>query len=232
MLSSAQEKGGTSRLREAAGQQARQDVNQNIEAELTDFKKTAMVPGIASNVDMVDRMRTSISDLALFYTLQGQDGATAVQNAAKGILGRYDFDGTKRIPKGSGGLVDAATANVISNLKPQDITPPPSAYDVRTGPRVNAEHPTQDEAAATTQRQQDVIDAVNRKATWVNNESDNGLVLFAQARDGRMFSVRRTDGSRVEVPFANLAKQAQPPAVQGTIGGVAPTDLTIAGAGF
>jgi hypothetical protein len=232
MLSAAQEKGGTSKLKEAAGPEAIKDINQNIETYLTDFKKTVNVPGIAANTDVIARMRTSIANLAMFYTLQGTPGATAVQNAAAGILGRYDFDGTKRIPKGTGALVDSATSNAISGLKAEDILAPPLAADIRNPIAPRAEHATQDEATMQKQRQEDVLAAVQKKAIWVNNESDNGLVLFTQARDGGMFAVRRADGTRVEVPFADLKKLSVAPPEPGSVGGVGPSDATILGATF
>jgi hypothetical protein len=232
MLATAQEKGGTSKLREAASDQNKTDVKQSVDAALVDFNKTVMVPGIASNVDVIGRMKSAITNLALFYTLQGQDGATAVKNAASGILGRYDFDGTKRIPKGTGALVDAATENAVSNLKPEDLMPPAGAYDTReklAATPESQEASTEGQQAALRRRQEDILAMVKNKAVWVNNESDNGLVLFTQNKEGRMVSVRRSDGSRVEVPFANLAKQAQQP---GTVGGVQPSDVTILGAQF
>ena len=231
MLGQSQEKGGISKLRDAAGSEALTDVKQNIETYMTDFKKTVNVPGITSNADVTDRMRTSIQDLALFYTLQGQSGADAVKNAAAGILGRYDFNGTQRIPKGTGAAVDAATSNIVANLKPADLMAPPGFYDRRN---VGKEGPPteSDQKADILERQQGVLDAVNRKATWVTNESDNGLVLFAQAPSGRMFAVRRADGSRVEAAFNNLSKLATPPVAPGTVGGVAPGDLTILGSTF
>ena len=231
MLGQSQEKGGVSKLRDAAGAEAKTDVTQNIETYLTAFKKTVNVPGITASADVTDRMRTSIQDLALFYTLQGQTGSEAVKNAANGILGRYDFNGTQRIPKGTGAAVDAATSNIVANLKPADLMAPPGFFDRRN---VGVEGPPTEEGqkADILARQQGVVDAINRKATWVTNESDNGLVLFAQAPSGRMFAVRRADGSRVEAPFNNLAKLAQPPVAPGTVGGVAPSDLTILGSTF
>lgn len=206
MLATAQEKGGTSKLREAISPDAKRDIEQNLDAQLDAFKKTAMVPGVVSNVDMVLNMKQSISDLAMFYTLQGQDGATAVRNAANGILGRYDFLGTWRVPKGTGGLVQAATENAIANLKPENLAPPPGSFHLRAD--VDTGRYDRDNSGDFKQKQGDMLALVRNKAVWVNNESDNGLVLFTQTRDGHMISVRNLDGSRVEVPFNSLYTQA------------------------
>jgi Phage tail lysozyme len=236
MLATAQEKGGTSKLKDAASEQARTDINQNIDTALSDFSKSFNVPGISSNPDIVASMKDSIRNLALFYTLQGSDdGAAALKRATAGVLGRYDFEGYKRIPKGTGALVDAATDNVIANLKPEDLAPPGGGYDTRQAVAATPESfeaSKEGQAATLKQAQEDTLAMVKNKPTWVTNESDNGLVLYTQKRDGLMVAVRHPDGSRVEVPFANLSKLAQPPVQQGTVGGVAPSDMTILGASF
>src|SRR6185503_8843930 len=170
------------------------------------FRKTVMVPGVTGNVDVYLNMKQSVSDLALYYTLQGQDGATAVKNAANNILGRYDFLGTWRVPKGTGGLVQAATDNTIANLKPENLAPPPGSFHLRAD--VDTGRYDRDNTGDFKQKQADMLSLVRNHATWVNNESDNGLVLFTQTRDGHMIMVRNLDGSRVEVPFSSLYTQA------------------------
>jgi hypothetical protein len=137
--------------------------------------------------------KNSVRDLALFYATRGEDGAVAVQHAATGILGRYDFSGTMRVPKGMLGAVETATDNLLANLKPTDLMPlAADTQATRAGPGM------------TTEQRQNVTLQAARRGKWVTNEDDTGLVLVGQDASGRQVVMRRANGGRIELPFASL----------------------------
>jgi hypothetical protein len=206
VLSTAAEKGGVEHLKEAAGQQASRDIDQALDGDVTlaAFRRTAAVPGLTSNTDLIAMVRNSVRDLALLYATHGQDGAEAVRNAADGILGRYDFDGTARLPKGMADAAHAATADLLANLKPSDLMP------LAADTQATAAGPGLTEA-----QRQDVTLRAARRGTWVANEDESGLVLVTQDAAGRMVVMRRANGARVELPFAAMkaAPAGQSPSV-------------------
>lgn len=137
MLKFTDEKGGATKLHEAAGNQNMRDIDTDIDTHLADFKRTAIVPGIYANLDGVANIRDSVRNLASYYTLQGMKPSEALTKATSGILNeKYDFDGTMRTPKGQMGAVQTAADQVIGALKPDDLLP--LARDTQATPNVTA----------------------------------------------------------------------------------------------
>ena len=190
-LVAATQRGGMAKLAEDLPTGARQTIDQGIDGEIDDFRRTASIPGVSANIEQIAAIRDSVKQLAYFYAIQGRSGATAVTDAAAAVLGRYDFDGTLRTPKGMMAQAQASLASVQSKLSDADLADP--------GARPN------DPAASLTpdQRRSIYLKAAQR-GTWIANPRDDGAWLVAQLRNGENTVVRRANGAPIEVKWNAL----------------------------
>lgn len=198
MLRLADEKGGLPKLRAAAGDDNAKQIEQGIDSDqgLINFKRSAMVPGIYANLDGVAAMRDGIKNLATYYTIQGMAPKDALSKASGGILdGKYDFEGTMRVPKGQMAVVQNAARQLLDGLKPDDLAP--MARDTQA---------TEAGPGLSQAQRRDITLTAARKGNWVANENDSGLYLVGQDTEGRMHLMRRQDGSRIELKFGDMAK--------------------------
>jgi hypothetical protein len=194
-LAATANKGGVAQLREDVPPQAVKDIDAGLDEKLADFRRSASVPGLSSNVALISTVRDSMKTLAYFYAMQGGDGPAALDRAYDAVLGsKYDFDGgTMRVPKGMLPAAETATANVQSSLKPADLLP--LAADTMATPA--------GPGMTVAQRQAVTFDAA-RRGQWVPDERDAGLVLVGKLANGANIQLRRADGSRIEVPFKGI----------------------------
>jgi hypothetical protein len=194
-LQATAQRGGMAALEKDAPPDQVRAINSALDDAIAPFRQTASIPGVNGNIQQIADIRDTIRQLALFKTIQGTDGATAVQQAADGILGqKYDFDGTMRAPKGMMPQVQAATASTLAGLQSSDLAPLPSSGD----PKVDS------------QRSADALRLVKNSAFWVPNESDDGVVAYVRPRDGSVLPVTMANGKRLEMKF-NALPQAAPP---------------------
>lgn len=163
-----------------------------LESSLDAFKQTTTDPAL------VDGVRTGVRTLATYYaSTQAMDGAAAIKAATGVILGRYDFDDTLRVPKGTLSDVKEAIAHVAGQLRPQDLEPWQSHAPGLT---------TDDDRAKAKV-------AANR-GFWVPNKDESGLELRSPLFDpsglGLQASapVRYATGEPVSVRFADVPKLA------------------------
>jgi soluble lytic murein transglycosylase-like protein len=186
--------GGFAELREEAPPQVRQDIDTGLPDKMADFRRTATIPGLSSNDNLVNTVWHSIRTLAYYYALRDGDGVKALDRATNAVINdKYDFDATMRVPKGMLPVAESATANLQANLKPEDLYP--MALDTRAtdkGPGMTIQ-----------QRQEDTLKAA-KNGTWTPNESDTGLILVSRLNNGTMIQMRRADGSRIEMPFKGM----------------------------
>lgn len=183
------EKGGAQKLKEAAPPAAVQQIDQNIDERLSDFRQT--VRWNEGGVKLFDTLRDATKELAYFYASQGTDGGAALEKAYQGVLGqKYDFNGSIRAPKGQLPVIDQATQFIQQNLKPAELAALPGNPDL------------------TPAERQDVYVQAARNGNWIPNEDDSGLVLMARFRNGAMLPVKHVDGSRIELKFNDAARVA------------------------
>lgn len=193
--------GTTEQLKTAAGGTATSlidgtGVNRPIDVALEPFKRTvAMNTG---GVGLYNTVRSSVQRLAYYYSSQGQDGTQALNNAVSGVLGRYDFSGTMRVPKGMLSNVQAATSSVTTDLKASDLAPAPG------------------NPSLTQSQRQDIMLGAARNGSWVPNADDTGLVLMASLRNGSAMLIRGSNGQPISVRFDDVrAGRYAPPPAQG-----------------
>jgi hypothetical protein len=196
-LVTAAQKGGPKALEEMAPPDASQAIKDGLPDALASFQQSVTIPGAVSNVSLLGKVRDAVSTLAHYYAIQGQPGATALTNAYDAVIGdKYDFDGTMRVPKqvtlSDGrtvpltlGQAHAATSQAMASIQPADLSasaglPPGIASD---------------RWASAQQR-----------SAWYPTETDDGLMLMVQARDGRWSRVLRNDGGPVQVKFQDMAQ--------------------------
>jgi hypothetical protein len=204
-------KGGVAQLKEDVPPAAVKDIDNGLDDKLVDFRRTAAVPGLSANVALTATVRDSIKTLAYFYAMQDGDGPKALDRAYNAVIGdKYDFDGTMRVPKGTLATAETVTANVQAALKPADLMPlAADTMATASGPGMTV-----------AQRQAVTLEAARRGA-WVPNESDSGLVLVGKLANGGMVQMRRTDGSRIEVPFKGMAVPSAAPMDPGSVAAAA-----------
>ncbi|HEV2186933.1 MAG TPA: hypothetical protein VGR70_06980, partial [Stellaceae bacterium] len=203
-LQVAAEKGGAQKLKEAAPPAAVQQINQNIDERLADFRQT--VRWNEGGVKLFDTLRDATKELAYFYASQGTDGGAALERAYQGVLGqKYDFNGTIRAPKGQLPVIDKATEFIQQNLKPAELAALPGNPDL------------------SPEERQDIYLQAARNGNWIPNEDDSGLILMARFRNGAMLPVKHIDGSRIELKFNDAERVAAGmPAINPDYNAVAP----------
>lgn len=199
---------------------------------LSDFAKTANIPGIRNNVDQIAQVEEGVKDLAAFYLLPG-GGSTmsdsywsgkpsALNRAANAIVGdKYAFDTTDnylRVPRAEATLkqVQDYGDTLKGGLKADDLQGVPSGVTPRSlgieqsqDQGVN-ERVQRDIVAPIQAAGSNILGAIQRTGKWVTNESDSGAYLVAQDENGRNRPVRKTDGSRVEFSWKDA--RGGPPA--------------------
>lgn len=212
-LAATSAKGGVAQLKEDVPPAAVQAIDSGLDDSIADFRRTASVPGLSSNVALTATVRDSVKTLAYYYAMQSGDGVAALKKAADAVINsKYDFDGgTMRVPKGMLPAAETATSNLQASLKPGDLAP--MAADTQaTAPMAAVDTP----GMSVEQRQAVTLRAAQR-GSWVPNEDDSGLVLVGKLASGAMIQMRRADGSRIELPFktmiATAAGQTPPPAI-------------------
>ena len=180
--------GTIEKVRAAAPEDVAKTIDQGIDGAIAPFRATAAVPGISLNADLIDTMKASVKRLA--YSLAADGVLDPLNKAAQAVFGKYDFDGTMRMPKGMKAQVEQATQSVQSSLQAKDLMPQAGSADL------------------TVPQRQEVTLRSAQRGIWVPNETDDGLALAIQRVDGSYERVRRNDGRRVEVKFNALPKPA------------------------
>ena len=203
-------KGGVAQLKEDVPPQAAKDIDTGLDDKLADFRRTASIPGLSGNVALTATVRDSIKTLAYYYAMQSGDGPKSLDRAADAVINsKYDFSDTMRVPKGMLSVAETTTANLQASLKPGDLMP--LAADTQA---------TDKGPGMTVEQRQAVTLKAARSGSWVPNENDTGLVLVGKMGNGAMVQMRRTDGSRIEMPFKGMTQAAQgqtaPPAINPT----------------
>jgi hypothetical protein len=123
-LAASTQRGGLAKLREDAPAPAVKDIDAGIDDRIADFRRTAMIPGLSSNIGLIHTVRDSIRTLATYYAIQSGDGSQALERATDAVLGsKYDFSGTMRVPKGMLAAAETGTRNLVDGLKPADLAP-------------------------------------------------------------------------------------------------------------
>lgn len=205
-------KKGEQKLEESIDPQDKAAINKDIDQRLSAFRSTIMVPGVsaAQNVDAYTQFRSGVKLLASYYSLQGLDGDRALDKAINGMVGaKWDLGDTYRTPKGMIAQTENAMSAVQSGLKVEDIRDPGAI-------------PGSKEAALDPDKRKQLW--LGGKKLWVNNEAGDGVVMRVQGRDGSVQPIFRNDGSRVELKFADIAKQ---PASAGGAPAPAPMAWTV-----
>ena len=207
------QKGGIEKLKGDAPATAVQTIDRGLDTAIDNFRRTAAIPGLTNNVNLVSTVKNAIKAYAYFDAIQSGDGNQALQHATDAVLNdKYDFEGTMRVPKGMLPVAETATSNLVSNLKPTDLAPlAADTQATKEGPGETVE-----------QRLNTTLDAA-RRGKWIPNESDTGLILAGQLRNGAMIQMRYADGRRIELPFKSMAdNQSSAPAPPPMLTGVGP----------
>lgn len=180
-------KGGMAGLEKDLPQGSASLIDKQLDTALAPFRTTALIPGVNGNIAQYSGVRQAARTLAMFYALQGKDGTEAADAAVNGILGRYEFDGTMRVPTGTLRLARTVTQASVAGLKPEDLAPlPPSG-----NPQIDQ------------QRLADTMRLVKSNAFWLPNERDDGLVAYVRPRDGSVIPVMTKQG-RLEIKFDQM----------------------------
>lgn len=182
------EKGGMSVMKKAIPDETQKAIDKGLDTALTDFRESTGYQ--SGGPRLYATVRDAAQALAYYYGFRGKSDSEAVQAAVDGILNtKYDFGhiggATVRVPKGTLDVVDAAAAAVQQNVKPDDLGPVPG------------------NSLLTPDQRKDIWLSAIRNGSWINNEDDSGLVLMGMFRNGDRSAVRRADGSRIEVKFAD-----------------------------
>ncbi len=92
----------------------------------------------------------------------------------------------------------------MAGLKPSDLFP--MAADTQA---------TDKGAGMTTEQRQAVTLTAAHRGMWVPNEDDSGLLLVGKLQNGTMIPMRKSDGSRIELPFSSVGNSQAPAAAPG-----------------
>ena len=204
MLSLTAAKGGVKALETGAGEDAVKDIKQNIDGQLAEFQATTRYN--TGGADLYDHVHDAVQHLASYYAMQGQGSGAALSSATQAVLGRYDFDGSMRVPKGQMADAKAATSAALDALRPEDLGPVGGNPLLSGGERADI-----------------VLNAAKANPLWVPNKDDSGLVLMSRLRNGAQpITVRRADGSPVEVRFDAMRYSGPTPAPAPQTGQAAP----------
>lgn len=207
-LAATAKKGGIAALKNDVPPDAVKDIDQGLDAAVDPFRQTAAIPGLTNNVGLISTVRDAIKTYAYFDAMQTGDGAGALKRAESAVLtDKYDFSGTMRVPKGMLPAVESAASNVTSNLKPEDLAP--LAADTMA---------TKDAAGLTVEQRQAITMDAAQRGKWIPNETDTGLVLVGQLRNGAMVRMQRSDGGRIQLNFKDIAAQPPMPGLLGRLG--------------
>lgn len=201
---------GDKKFDDLIGGQDRTAINTGLDDALKDFRNTVMVPGVsaAQNADAYGQMHNGVKMLATYYTLQGMDGTSALRKAVDGVVNqKWDLGNTYRTPKGMIAQTESAMNQVAGGLTADNVRDPGAI-------------PGSKEAALDPDKRTQLF--VGGQKLWVNNEAGDGVVMRVRGRDGSVMPIYTKDGQRVELKFADIAKQATPPALaQPAMGGAA-----------
>ena len=138
----------------------RSSIDQKVQSYLTEFERTVDAqndPRLKSSV------RNSVEQLAYLRASRGVSPDEAARTAAKDVIGRYDFVGLARVPKGMAPTVEAAQTEALRNLKPSDLQPVTGRGD---NPIDTPEY-----------RQQQQYNDILRSRRFVTNPDGSGTML-------------------------------------------------------
>ena len=200
-------KGGLEGMRSNISKADGQAIDNGLDSDpnFSSFAKTLMIPGVASNPDLLAATRNAIRTSATYRALNQTDGATALSQASAAAL-PYDYEGLARAPQGQGALAASAAASLLQGLKPGDLA------DAAGGAGM-----------APADRQSAYLSGLRRAGTWVTNERGDGWTLVARGNNGAYQFPTRPDGSRIGFKFADMASMP----ITTQIGGVDPDNANM-----
>jgi hypothetical protein len=189
------QRGGIQQYSQAVPDRERQTIDRDIDTRLEAFRTSVFAGQQVGASAVYSTYRDGVRLMAMYYSLNGMDGATAVQTAVDRVLNdKYEFSGTARVPRTLNdgtpvgmSRVQQSISYTMRNLKPDDLVTPDS----------------RDPALSPEQRRQNMW-SVAQRGVWVPNADDSGLVLMGQWEGGSRNPVTRRDGSVIEIRFDNL----------------------------
>lgn len=193
------QRGGIQQYSQAIPERERQAIERDVDMRLEAFRTSTFAGQQVGAAEVYSTYRDGTRLLAMYYALNGMDGATAVRTAADRVLNdKYEFSGGARVPRMLNDGTPLGMARVqrsidylMRNLKPEDVATPDSR-----DPSLPAEV------------RRDTMWRAAQRGVWVPNADDSGLILMANWEGGGRIPVRRADGSVIQLRF-NALPQAE-----------------------
>lgn len=167
-----------------------------IAGALQEFNLTLSASGSGGGVETANAISSAVELLVLDDMRRGIDPTTSAQaHAAALVNDRYNFvqsgDSTYRVDaRYTVDKVEGVATETLQGIQPADLLP---VGGVPAG-------------ISDTDARQALYNAVQTGGRWVTNESDDGIVLLMPSSLGGL-PVLRSDGSRIEVLFADAEKR-------------------------
>lgn len=178
------------------------DIKAKVIDHISEFRLSAGMIGKAG-AEQMSAYQEMMERVAIDFAARGvhKNGGAAADAARQMLIGKYQFDGTLRMPVGAnpgavnGGLADALKKNVIPALTEADV--PLDKTGARTKPEALIEW--RNDIAA--------------RHFWLANNDTTAAQLWVKGKDGEFIRVMQ-NGQQVEVPFdaaTNMAELAAQP---------------------